>query len=166
MIVYLIGITGVGKTTFGKALATRLNYRFIDLDEFIIARQKKSIAALFEIGEQYFRGVESFALRSVGDSLSTVVATGGGVVTSDANIDYMRNSGFVIYVKRPIETIVATLDVTSRPLLAGDAEQLYHLYEARQVRYQSAAHFTVDITSFELALDQTVEEISGENSRN
>ncbi len=166
MILYIIGITGVGKTTFGKALAKQLKYNFIDLDDHIVASQKKSIAALFEIGEQHFRSAESVALRSIDDSLNAVVATGGGVVTSDANIDYMRNSGFVIYVKRPIETIIATLDVTTRPLLGGDAERLYQLYEARQTRYQNAAHFTVDITSFELALDQTVEEISSENSRN
>lgn len=34
MIVVLMGVSGVGKTTIGKALAARLGWRFIDADDF------------------------------------------------------------------------------------------------------------------------------------
>ncbi len=165
MIIYIIGITGVGKTTFGKALAERLSLKFIDLDGYIVKCQKKSISGLFKIGESHFRRVETEALKSIDTLENCVIATGGGIVTSDANINAMRDNGFVVYVIRPIQTIVAAVDTTSRPLLGGDASKLYQLYETRQTLYQKAAHYTVDITNLELALDQTVEEILSENSR-
>ncbi len=164
MIVYIIGITGVGKTTFGKALAERLKYHFIDLDEAITTCQKQSISSLFAADEQLFRAAETEALQSIDVADNSVVATGGGIITRAVNSDYMRDNGFVIYVKRSIEAIVATIDTTSRPLLEGDANKLYQLFDVRQSLYQDAAHFTVDITNLELALDQTVEEILSENS--
>lgn len=34
MIIVVIGVTGVGKSTVGTALAARLNWRFIDADDF------------------------------------------------------------------------------------------------------------------------------------
>lgn len=37
--VFLIGYMGCGKTTLGEVLARQMGLRFIDLDEFIEARQ-------------------------------------------------------------------------------------------------------------------------------
>ena len=35
MRIYLIGMPGCGKSTLGKALAKKLDYQFIDMDEYI-----------------------------------------------------------------------------------------------------------------------------------
>ncbi len=43
MIIYLVGISCVGKTTIGRMLAERLNYSFFDLDEEIQNFYKKPI---------------------------------------------------------------------------------------------------------------------------
>ena len=55
----LIAITGfmaAGKTTIGRALATKLNCEFVDLDESIAAQQKRSISELIKTeGEDRFR---------------------------------------------------------------------------------------------------------------
>ncbi|MEA3316743.1 MAG: shikimate kinase, partial [Bacteroidota bacterium] len=37
MRIYIIGFMGCGKSTVGKKLAAKINYRFIDLDKYIEA---------------------------------------------------------------------------------------------------------------------------------
>ncbi len=164
MKIYLIGMPGVGKTTFGKKLAACLAYRFIDLDDYIVNRQQQTIAALFQGGEEKFRALESAALKELTNLEKVVIATGGGVICLPENIAWLRANGIVIYLKRSLETIIKTLDSTARPLLAGDAERIYQLYEARQPLYQAAAHYQLDICDQDRALQQLREELNCENS--
>ena len=54
--IFLVGLMGSGKTTIGRALAKRLNLRFIDADHEIEARTGATIPLIFEIeGEASFR---------------------------------------------------------------------------------------------------------------
>ena len=48
MKVYLIGFMASGKTTVGKELSSALGYRFIDLDEYIETKHRKTIKQIFE----------------------------------------------------------------------------------------------------------------------
>ena len=43
MIIYLVGISCIGKTTIGKMLADKIGYSFFDLDEEIQDYYKKPI---------------------------------------------------------------------------------------------------------------------------
>ena len=43
MIIYLVGISCVGKTTIGRMLAEKINYSFYDLDEEIEKYYQKTI---------------------------------------------------------------------------------------------------------------------------
>ena len=79
MNIFLIGFMGCGKSSLGKRLARRLNYRFVDLDEEIERQTGRSIAEIFSRdGENYFRQLEANILRQIEWSMPTVVATGGG----------------------------------------------------------------------------------------
>ena len=64
MIVVLMGYMGSGKSTLGKELATVLNYDFLDLDAYIVEKEKASISDLFKTkGEIYFRKKETGSWR-------------------------------------------------------------------------------------------------------
>ena len=64
--VILIGFMGVGKTSLGKLLASKLGRAFIDLDEKIEQDAGISIPKIFEMhGEKYFRELEKAAVREV-----------------------------------------------------------------------------------------------------
>ena len=48
MIVILLGYMGSGKSTIGSLLAKKLNYGFIDLDNYIETELNESISNLFK----------------------------------------------------------------------------------------------------------------------
>ena len=61
--IVIIGMPGSGKTTFGKALASRLGREFIDADDFVVALEGKTIPDMFAISEDYFRDAETRAMK-------------------------------------------------------------------------------------------------------
>ena len=64
--IFLIGYMGSGKSTLGKALASRCEVRFIDLDDYIEERSGKTIKKIFATeGEAAFRDLERRMLVEV-----------------------------------------------------------------------------------------------------
>ena len=93
--IILIGMPGAGKTTLGKLLSNITGFRLIDSDAFIEEKTGESITDLFQIGEDYFRNIESDAYKEIADSEDTIVSTGGGVVKRSENIVALKKSGTV-----------------------------------------------------------------------
>ena len=58
----LTGFMACGKSTVGRCLASRLGWRFLDLDALIVEREGKSIPEIFLEGEAVFRQKEYEAL--------------------------------------------------------------------------------------------------------
>ena len=53
-----------GKSTIGREISKKLDMKFIDLDDYISKREKRSISEIFKVkGEIYFRRIESFYLK-------------------------------------------------------------------------------------------------------
>ncbi len=138
---YLIGMMGAGKTTIGRKLANRLDYRFLDTDALIEQMAKKPITQIFaEEGEAAFRQLETQVLAQVAKYTSVVIATGGGIVTQQMNWSYLRH-GVVIWLDVPVPVLVSRLsDDTQRPLLkeVDLSEKLKALTEERGDRYAQA----------------------------
>src|ERR1017187_9331497 len=77
--IVLPGFMGPGKTSFGRLLAARLNWDFLDLDALIEARTGLSVPSIFEThGESHFRQLESQALACALGRTRIVLALGGG----------------------------------------------------------------------------------------
>lgn len=156
MLFFLIGLSGVGKSTLGKQLARRMGYSFIDLDALIEMRNRMRISEIFSYGEPAFRIAESYALRSIDTSSNHIVATGGGVVLSEDNIEYMRTSGYVVLLERTCSEILKSLSLIHRPLLRDNPESLYRLYEERKELYEKAKHVKFSIDSGYFNIDEIV----------
>src|ERR1041385_125917 len=80
--VTLVGFMGAGKTTVGRALATRLGWRFQDLDDLIQAREGCTIEQIFrDQGERASRDFDYLVLShatTTENSGPLVLALGGG----------------------------------------------------------------------------------------
>lgn len=145
--VTLIGFMGSGKSTIGQELAPRLNFSFVDTDDLVVARSGKSISEIFaESGEDYFRELESEALRSLAATGSHVIATGGGIILPPDNRSLLRQVGFTVWLDASEETIFDRVSRNrERPLLhtPNPRDTIARLLQARRPLYQEAADLVV-----------------------
>ena len=75
----LTGMMGVGKSTIGKRVASKLSFNFIDIDELIEQKEGCSINLIFKKkGENYFRKLENDITLSQLKKNKSVIALGGG----------------------------------------------------------------------------------------
>lgn len=155
----LIGYRGTGKTSTGRALASRLGVPFVDADIVLEERLGCSIADLFrERGEGFFRDRESEVLRSIFENPayeSAVVSTGGGAVIRPENRELLRTAGVVIHLVADADTIHDRLktDPTTgerRPQLTSlsDLAEIRALLAVREPWYADCAQATANTVGF------------------
>ena len=137
--IVLIGMPGSGKTTIGKILAKQLKIKFYDMDDYIQEMTSKTIAELFEKGEDYFRNIETQACRELSEKNNILISTGGGVIKKKENIDILKQDSIIIFLIRPVENILQDVDVSKRPLLKDGKEKVLNLYKERYELYKEAA---------------------------
>jgi 3-dehydroquinate synthase len=139
---------GSGKSTVGRALAKKLNKRFIDSDHEIEARTGASIPLIFEIeGEESFRQREAEVIRDLTAQQDIVLATGGGAVLNADSRACLKSRGTVIYLHASINSILQrTSHDKNRPLLqtADPRKRIEELSRQREPYYQEVAHITVE----------------------
>ena len=113
-----------GKSTFGKALATKCGVAFVDLDDFIEERMQMSVSDIFrQYGEDEFRRIENECLHLVSME-DVIVACGGGTPCFHSNMEFMNEAGITIWLQASKECIMRRLSEqnSSRPLVAGMSE--------------------------------------------
>jgi shikimate kinase len=138
--VFLVGFMGSGKSTVGRALATRLSRPFLDVDCLIEETAGQSIADIFrESTESEFRRLELAAIQSCRRLDPSVIALGGGAFVLDENRKLVSETGVSIWLDCPLEVCLERVrgDKT-RPLLGTDSE-MRRLLEARIPYYQMAS---------------------------
>jgi len=146
--VVLIGMRGVGKTTVGRALASRFGIEFVDLDAVIEAGDGRTVARIFEAeGEEFFRRREHLALREVAAlPRPYVCSTGGGVVEREENFAWLRRAGTIVWLQGSIRTLKRRLASDARrPALTGKSvvAELAALLRRRGPRYRALADFSI-----------------------
>lgn len=142
--IIIIGMPGCGKSTLGKALASRLGRPFYDADDVIVQQEGKTIPELFAISEDCFRDAEVRASRFLADKKGIVVACGGGVIKRQENIAIFKKTGTVFFLDRSPDDIVSDVDVSVRPLLKDGRQKVYDLYKERIGLYRDAADYCID----------------------
>jgi len=144
----LIGFMGSGKSSVGRELARRWGYRFIDTDAMIRHKYDLSIPEIFaKFGEPFFREAEYQALVRLQGIGSTVIATGGGIVTQPRNLPLLRTLGPVVWLSADQTTIVDRVGKsTHRPMLdqANPEESVTRLLAERAPLYRQAADLLIE----------------------
>ena len=120
MKIFLVGFMGSGKSTFGKKLANKLEYKFIDLDDYIEEKYNTTIREIFETkGEDYFRKIERKSLLEAIEFDDVVISAGGGTPCFFDNMQIMNNSGLTIYIRQGANCLYHRLNRSKkfRPLV-------------------------------------------------
>ncbi len=166
--IFLTGLPGSGKSSVGSSMASLLGWNFIDTDDLLAGQNGMPVGqVLTELGEERFRQLESELLRSAADSEKVVIATGGGVVISAANREFMRERGLTIYLQVSVETawqriqqhVEQSGESVLRPLVVGEdgPQRLRKLYETRKGWYEEApAHIDTEKYTPELLAQRLV----------
>ena len=133
---------GAGKSTVGQLTADLLNMPFVDLDEKIVQREKRSIATIFATdGEECFRDCETDLLDELKEQPAAVYATGGGIVVREVNREAMASMGKVVYLSASWPTLEKRLkNSVDRPLVTTEKnwDELKTLWLKRQTFYSEA----------------------------
>ena len=133
--IVLIGMPSSGKTTVGKLLASKTGKVFIDTDEEIV-KSYGDIPTLFkEKGEAYFRDVEAKTVEDVSKLNGMIIATGGGAILRESNVQALKQNGKLCFIDRDPELLLPTSD---RPL-ASDREAVMKRYNERYEIYCKSA---------------------------
>jgi shikimate kinase len=140
---------------------------FHDTDEMVELSAGKSIARIFsEDGEPAFRVLESAAVAALARRARAgerfVAATGGGIVTSAANVALIRASGLVVWLSAPAGVLRERIgsdpaSAARRPALRGASsrDEVEALLAEREPLYRAAAHEEVAVAGL------SVEEAAG-----
>ena len=150
--IYLVGSMGSGKSSIGKLLAKKLNIPHYDLDKTIESNEKMSISKIFDIhDENYFRKLESAALKEYSKKNKFVISTGGGCILDENNQKILK-SGLVIYLKINLDAQYERIKNRShRPLLNNNniRETLKILDTSRGKMYEGISNIEVDVSNLD-----------------
>ncbi|MDX6523267.1 MAG: shikimate kinase / 3-dehydroquinate synthase [Gaiellales bacterium] len=147
----LIGFMGAGKSTLALQLAERLGWHAADCDAEVEREAGKPIAQIFaDDGESVFRELEQRVAARLLDGVDTVVAMGGGAVTSPVTRERLRDGSFTVLLDVSAQTAWRRIEAQAgdRPL-AIEARGFAQLYEQRRGLYHATADALVDAERLE-----------------
>jgi XRE family aerobic/anaerobic benzoate catabolism transcriptional regulator len=148
-VVALLGLRGAGKSTVGRKLARRLHVPFVELDQRVEKAAGLPLGELFRLhDEAYYRRLERETLEKLlADGRSRVVATGGGLVTSDETWTLLRRRALTFWLRaRPEDHWNRVVQQGDRRPMAQHPQamaELRRLLATREPLYAQSAH-TVD----------------------
>ena len=123
-------------------LAEKLQREYFDLDEEFTAEFSKNPGEWIEsFGEADFRKNETAVVKKIAAKNGLVISTGGGAVTREENIEFLKQNGILVYINRDL----SSLSSEGRPLSKGDGA-IERLFEKRKNLYEAAADYVIEIS--------------------
>ena len=162
--IYLIGFMGSGKSSIGKKLANLLHFDFVDTDAEIERLIGKSIAQIFDAGEEHlFREQERMLIAKLSQRDNIVVATGGGTPCYFDNMYRMNESGLTVYLHANPKILKQRLikQKSKRPLLQNIPDESMELHIAEML-FQRGGHYCqskITVEAFNITAKKLMEAI-------
>lgn len=148
--IVLEGFMGVGKTTIGKAVAERLGYLFIDIDDEVKNMAGISIHDMLQNGDlSLVRSWENKVCKNLVGSKNKVIATGGGVFTNEENALLLRKNNFVVCLERDFDTVYRIISNDPNRVMAykRSYEEIKNLLDGRTEIYRRNADYIISVNN-------------------
>lgn len=147
--IILCGFMGCGKTSVGRRAAALMGREFCDLDSYIEEKAGMTVTEIFaQYGEAGFRQREAQVVRETAGVPGLVIASGGGTVLFQANVNvFHEKNGVIVFLDAPLPALQERLkNDKRRPLLQVPDRRkvIAQLFEKRIPLYRAAADVTVD----------------------
>jgi shikimate kinase len=154
MNIVLVGARCSGKTTVGKILSAMTGKVFLDTDALVEEKAGSSIEELIAArGWETFRGFEKQAVRAVSARDNQIIATGGGVVLDEVNVNHLATNALVVWLDGKADVLRQRMEKEQqsgkrRPSLTGTdpLQEITEVLTAREPGYGRASALRVDTT--------------------
>lgn len=148
--IFIVGAMGSGKSSIGKLLAQSCQMQFLDTDYEIEQNSKYDITTIFEkFGEEEFRNKETGLLENLSRVENHIIATGGGIILKQENIDIMKKIGLIVFLDINLQAQLKRVKYRKhRPLLKNtDLEKkLKDLKSERDPIYNTISDYIIDVS--------------------
>lgn len=144
----LVGLMGVGKSTVGRRLATRLCLPFSDGDHEIESAAGMSVNEIFSTrGETDFRAGEARVMKRLLEGPPIVLATGGGAMMNEETRALLKQHAVTVWMRADLHVIAERVGRRdTRPLLRGrDTMQVLRELSEKRSPIYAEADVTVDV---------------------
>ncbi|MBI2551716.1 shikimate kinase [Candidatus Uhrbacteria bacterium] len=155
----LIGMPGSGKSTVGKLLAARLDWKFVDLDALIL--EKEGIGheqILAEHGAQKLLELENrYTLKL--DMKHVIFSPGGSIVYCAPAMEKLKMETLVVYLDVPLAEVRARIGENPkniRGIVGFEEKGLAGLFAERVPLFREYAHYTIQ------SLGRDPQDVAGE----
>lgn len=152
--IVLIGMPTCGKTTIAKRLNELYEINFIDTDDLIINKYKKSLKEICDKGEKEFKKIEEEIILNLElyNNKQNIISTGGSVIYSINSINKLNEMNCnIVYLKLDYcEISKRLIDPISRGVLIKPNETLEDLYNKRIILYEKYANIIIDCNNLNI----------------
>jgi len=140
--IVLIGFMGVGKTTVGQLVASKLYRDFVDVDLELEKKYSMSVSDIFaSMGEKKFREMEEeFICDLVTSTRLKVISLGGGAFVNEKIRKTCLESSIVFYLDLSWDSWKKRLHLimNNRPVLQDKSlDEIEELFYRRQNYYEN-----------------------------
>lgn len=140
-----IGMSGAGKSTIGKAVASKTRLGFYDVDREMEQMYGKPMQEILsELGDTAFLEAQANQVIGLGDIDEFVISPGGSVVYTAAAMEFLKQCSTIVYIKVSVETAKARLDITGRGIVGLKDKTFEMLFAEREQLYEQYADVVID----------------------
>lgn len=147
-----------------RLIAEKIGWDFVDADELLMKNAGETVADIVSKGGwSIFRKLEKETLKAICLNKRQVVATGGGVVTDEENIDLMKQHGTVVWLRAAPETILSRMSQDTQTSHLRPSLTDYDLKSEIEATLQERTPMYANAMTVEVDTDsKTLPEISSE----
>jgi len=149
MNIVLIGYRGTGKSRVAELLSDVLKMESMGMDAEIARKTGRSIPEIVaKYGWDRFRDIETEVALQISQLDNIIVDTGGGVIERSENIEALKKTGVIFWLKASVDVILARIESgTERPALTEGktfTEEVAEVLANRTQKYANASQYEIN----------------------